>query len=204
MSRVYKNSREVGGTRALRMIAPAVAFGAAVAGCAAPPSPYPDLPRLEVKTAFAARNLCGLGILPAINVANPPRDAAHYTIKITNIDVLIQTPWTATVPAVSTGVAEGTAPDYYGPCPGELQTFRYRFEVLALDAADRPLGYGLTIAQTGSLGKLVRAQKGAPGLGGIGTETPAEPGGARDLLFGTAYDRGFLPVLVPSSSDPEQ
>jgi hypothetical protein len=186
------------------LVGPALALAALVAGCAAPASPYPDLPRLEVKTAFAARNLCGLGILPAINVMNPPRDVARYTIKITSIDVLIQTPWTATVPAVSTGVAEGTAPDYYGPCPGELQTFRYRFEVLALDAADQPLGYGLTIAQTGSLGKLVRAQKGAPGLGGTGAETPAEPGGARDLLFGTAYDRGFLPVLVPSSSEPEQ
>jgi hypothetical protein len=70
---------------------------------------------------------------------------------MTNIDVLIQSPWRETIPSSSpTEIPEGAAATYVGPCIGDNVRFapispygyRYRIEVLAQGAGGQPLGYG--------------------------------------------------------------
>jgi hypothetical protein len=144
-----------------------VAAVLALAACASPPPPFPDLPRLSVATRITSRNMCGLAVSPAITIGNAPAAAARYRFRMTNTDVLFRQPWQTTVPATSNGFREGALADYEGPCIGELRLyapvpyFTYRFEVLALDAQDRPLAYGQTTLLVQSIGETVEQEKAA-------------------------------------------
>ncbi|MBI3452479.1 MAG: hypothetical protein HY057_06560 [Rhodospirillales bacterium] len=136
----------------------AVAGLLALAGCAAS-SPFPGLPEMRVSTDFGLKNLCGLGVSPQIRLRNVPAGTVSYTVRMTNIDALVNTPWQATVLAEGRDIPEGAGADFPAPCPGEAQAFRYRFEVLALDAGARPLAYGKAIAVAGPIGPIVRNER---------------------------------------------
>lgn len=134
----------------LRHIA-ALVTGLGLAACAAPRAPFPGLPRLSVSTQFAIQNLCDEAVSPAIHLGGVPSGTASYRIQITDINVLIQTPWRETVPALSkTEIPEGAAKTYVGPCLGDMVEFvpiapngyQHRVEVLAEDVHGKPLAYG--------------------------------------------------------------
>ncbi len=161
--------------------------GTVAAACAPDPRPFADLPALSVSARFGVRNLCSLGVSPAIAISPIPEGIRAYTVRITNIDVLFQQPWTATVPVAPQGIAEGAASTYRAPCPGEFQSFRYRIEVLAQGPDEQPLAYGQTIANAVSLAALVRAERGAPLPGPL----PGDSLTAPELLLGTDRRREF-------------
>jgi phosphatidylethanolamine-binding protein (PEBP) family uncharacterized protein len=99
----------------------------------------PDSHAMAIDVAFGLGNLCGAGVSPQITISNPPAATSKYSVEMRNIDVLLPTPWQATVNANGAVIPEGAGPDYRGPCPGEFQRHRYRFTVTALDAAGRAL-----------------------------------------------------------------
>lgn len=176
-----------------------LAMGLAIAAsaCAPRPSPYPDLTPLAVSAQLGERNLCGLGVSPAVSIANRPDGVANYRIKITNIDALLHTPWETTVPASAGGIAAGAARDYQAPCPGEFQNHRYRLEVLALDGSGRPVGYGSTLLAAQPLAVLVRKRSGgALPEPATPQQQPTPQDSPLDLLTGRDRDRGTLPPII--------
>lgn len=178
----------------------------ALAACAPTPPLFPELPRLQVSTGFGLRNLCGLGVSPAIGVTGAPAGTARYRVRMTNTSVLLQTPWQETLPASPAGIAEGAAPSYPPPCMGVYQQYAYRFEVMALDANDRPLAYGQATASAVSLDRLVRQARNAPATPGAAATPPGpapvlEREDDRDL-FGTPPYRNYGPVVSPPPIEP--
>ncbi len=176
----------------------------ALAACAPTPPLYPELPRLTVSTGFGVQNLCNEGVSPAIGIAGAPKDTARYRVRMTNISVVLQTAWQDTLPATPSGIAEGVAPSYPPPCMGTFQQYSYRFEVMALDANDRPLAYGTTTASAQTLDRLVRQARNAPRPGTPGNAPAVAPGSAPVLerederdLFGTPSYRSYGPVVAP-------
>ena len=149
--------------RCLRLAS--IAFAALVAACASPPPAYPDLPRLRVSTAFGSRNICGLGISPRISIDKAPATTTQYRLRLTDMDVLFQTPWQVTLEAKPGGFAEGDILDYQAPCVGDLRLYssywyhQYRLEVLALDAQNRPVAYGSTTAQVRSINSTLDSER---------------------------------------------
>lgn len=145
-----------------RVLASAVALAAlaAVAGCAAPRSPNPELPALRVAARLDLENLCREGVSPPVAIQNPAAGTASYTLRFTNLSVLIQTPRQFTIPAPADPrrIPAGAMPDYEGPCPGDLQIFRYRIEVLARGVAGDGLAYGQTISSVRSVNKTAQQQ----------------------------------------------
>jgi hypothetical protein len=101
---------------------------------------------------MTSRNLCGLGVSPALAITNTPKSTARYRVQIVNIDVLFQRPWQTTIPASTNSFPEGALAGYEGPCVGELRQYQvsgvyyrtYRLEVLAVDDTNKPLAYGAT------------------------------------------------------------
>lgn len=190
------------------------AFTAAVAllafaACAPTPPLFPELPRLTVSTGFGLQNLCNEGVSPAIAVAGAPNGTTRYRVKMTNTSVVLQTAWQDTLPASPSGIAEGVAPSYPPPCMGTYQQYAYRFEVMALDARDRPLAYGTTMASAVSLDRLVRQTRNAPRPGTPGNAPSVAPGTVPVLerederdLFGTPSYRSYGPVVAPPPVDP--
>src|SRR5436190_20805866 len=85
----------------------------ALAGCAAEPPRDPNAMAIDV--AFGLNNLCALGVSPAIAVTNVPAATAKYAITMRNIDVLLPSPWEATVTATGAAIPEGAGADYRGP-----------------------------------------------------------------------------------------
>lgn len=139
-------------------------YGALIAAlglcaCAPPTPPYPELPRMDVSAAIGSKNMCGLGVSPAIAVRNVPSGTTQYGVQITNIDVLYQQPWRATVPAVPTGIAEGAAQNYDAPCLGDRQVYRYRIDVMAQDGSGRPLAYGQQIVPLYPIDRTVKGER---------------------------------------------
>lgn len=149
--------------------AAAVAAVLALVACASPAPPFPDLPRLSVGAQITSRNMCGLGVSPAIAIGDAPAATARYRFRMINTDILFQEPWQTTVAAASNGYSEGALADYEGPCFGERRLyapapyFIYRLEVLALDARDRPLAYGQTSMVVWSLSDVLEQEKAAGG-----------------------------------------
>jgi hypothetical protein len=164
--------------RAARRAAPAVGL-LTLAACANPPPPFPDLPRLNVATQITSRNMCGLGVSPAIDIGKAPAATERYRIRMTNMSVLWQDPWETTATAAPGGFREGALADYEGPCIGERRLYAltpylsYRFEVLALDARDRPLAYGQTSLVVRSISETIEQERGA--AGGSTPLPPASP-----------------------------
>lgn len=188
--------------RPVRRAAQAAAL-LALAACASPPPPFPDLPRLSVATQITSRNMCGLGVSPAIAIGKAPAATARYRFRMTNTDVLLQTPWQTTVPAAANGYGEGALADYDGPCIGELRLyatapyFVYRFEVLALDAQDRPLAYGQTTLVVQSIGETVEREKAAGGRS-VSMPPPLPPASSVNPIINPAmYPRLPGPIYEP-------
>lgn len=178
----------------------------ALSACAPTPPLFPELPRLKVSTGFGIRNLCSLGVSPAIAVIDAPTGTARYRVRMTNTSVLLHTPWQETLPAGPTGIAEGAAPSYPPPCMGTYQQYAYRFEVMALDANDRPLAYGQTTVSAVSLDRLVGQARNASTKPGTATAPPGpapvlEREDERDL-FGTLPYRNYGPVVTPPPVEP--
>jgi hypothetical protein len=172
-----------------------------LAACASPPPQFPELPRLDVATRITSRNMCGLGVSPAVSIANAPAATARYRFRMTNTDVLFQQPWQATVPATPTGYGEGALPDYEGPCLGERRLytyspyFNYRFEALALDAQDRPLAYGQTNLVVQSLPETIELERAARGQAAP-LRTPP-PGTVNPIINPALYPRLPGPIYEP-------
>lgn len=148
-----------------------------LAACAPPPPPFPDLPRLDVRTAFGSRNQCEYAVSPAIRIARVPPETARYVVKVTNLDVLYSTPWQGIVAAGPEGIAEGAIPGFPAPCPGDLQSYAYRIEVLAQTAQGTPLGYGATRTTVLPIAQTLRRERGErPNDFDTAAETDSESG----------------------------
>lgn len=173
-----------------------------VAACASPPGPFPDLPSLDVATHIGSRNMCGLGVSPAISITNAPEAAARYQMRLTNLDVLFQQSWQTTAPAKPGGYAEGALLDYEGPCVGDLRLYspypyyNYRFEVLALDAQDRPLAYGRTALPVRNISDALSLER-APQRRAPPPEPPPVP-----AVINPGLNPVFNPALQPRITDP--
>jgi hypothetical protein len=145
--------------------------------------------------------MCGLGVSPAITIGSVPDATARYRIRLSNTDVLFQTPWQTTVAAAPNGYAEGALTDYEGPCFGERRLyapapyFVYRFEVLALDARDRPLAYGQTSVFVRSISEMIEQEKAA---GSVPTPPPTPPASSVNPIVNPAlYPRRSGPMYEP-------
>lgn len=193
---------------AFRPVSLCVLLAGAVAACASPPPPFPDLPRLRVSTYLGSRNLCGLGISPPIDIDKAPPGTAQYRLRMTNTDVLFQTPWQTTQPAKSKGFAEGDIADYQAPCVGDLRLYSaytyqlYRLEVLALDDQSRPLAYGSTTVQVHSVNTMLDRERSAQRGGTQGTpeQTPAIIGPV--IPDDSGIGPRINPVLMPPVVSP--
>jgi hypothetical protein len=193
----------------IRPLLTAAAALLALASCAPATPPYPELPRLGVATGFGIGNLCGLGVSPAIAITNPPAGTARYRVRMTNTSVLVQTPWQETIPASKDGVAEGAAASYPAPCMGTFQQYQYRFDVMALDANDRPLAYGQTTTTAVALDRLVRRQPTgpsatAPTRSNVPGAPPVIEREDESDLMGTLPYRNYGPIVAPPPVQPAQ
>lgn len=202
----------MGNVNAIRGGAPAplaLLLAGLLAGCASPAPPFPDLPRLGVATTIGSKNLCGLGVSPAISISNAPPATTQYRLRMSNTDVLYQQPWTTTVAAVPNGFAEGAIADYDAPCVGDLRVYSfyryqtYRLEVLALDNQGRPLAYGQTQILVQSVNTTLDRERSAQRRGGSTAAEPTpsiiEPVGPATV--GTAGPQ-VNPVLIPQIYNP--
>lgn len=113
------------------------------------PSPYPNLPPLEISLRYGRDNLCSVGVSPEIQLRRVPSATAYYRVQASNTEVLFQTPWRETLPATSRDrIPEGAGKTYVGPCIGDLEHWTanrgdvFRVEVLAMDDAGELLAYG--------------------------------------------------------------
>lgn len=129
---------------------------AAAAGACAPVQPGPaGVPQMGVRSFLDIRHLCSLGVSPPFELDGAPA-AARYRVRMVNVSVLYARPVDFEVPADGPTIAEGALPGYTGPCPGETQAFEFRFDVLALDNAGRPLAFGWTRLSASSTTRLMR------------------------------------------------
>lgn len=129
-----------------RMNVGAMATIGFVAGCANERGPHPDLPPLGVQLEFRSTNLCGQGVSPQIRLGGVPANTATYKLRFTNVTVLHAPRRETTIKADAPIIPEDAIPEFDPPCPGELQTFSYRLEVMALAANGLPLAYGWNFA----------------------------------------------------------
>ncbi len=129
---------------------------------------YGDLPQLRVGVRLGLENLCAGSQSPPIALQNVPASTVSYRVRMSNISVLMQTPseWTIPAPAEPALVPIGALPGYSGPCPGELQRFTYRLEVMALDAQGRPAAFGLANMPVVSVNKMAQETWRRAGRGG--------------------------------------
>lgn len=181
--------------------------------CQYPTPPLANLPRLNLTTQFGVENLCDIGVSPRIGLSHVPAGAVTYIVKMTNVDVLIQTPWREAIPATSkTEIAEGAGKTFVGPCIGDNTRFApvapngytYRVEVLAEDAAGRPLAYGWSnvLVQSPYLtAKRMRVQQQQQGNAGSQKEPP-QPSPAQaqpEFLLGQRYPyENVSPGIAPN------
>jgi hypothetical protein len=181
-------------------------------GCASPPPPFPDLPQLSFSSQITSKNLCGLGVSPAISVNNAPPATAQYRLRMTNTDVLYQQPWQTTVTAVPNGqFSEGAIADYEAPCVGDLRVYTfyryytYRFEILALDTQGRPLAYGQTSFLVQSVNTtLDRERSNQRRAGSQAAPPPSTPSIIEPVGPATVgtIGRQVSPVLIPQIYNP--
>jgi hypothetical protein len=132
--------------RAVNRIALGLGFAGFVAACGTDPGPFPQLQPLALGVRMGLENLCTGSQSPPIRILDAPEATASYRIRITNVSVLLQSPreWTVAAPREKDLLPFGALDNWIGPCPGDLQRYRYRIEALALDAAGTPIAYGRT------------------------------------------------------------
>ena len=130
--------------RAVNRIALGLGLAGALVACGPERAPLSGLPQLTLGVRFGLENLCTGSQSPPIRILNVPETTAAYRIRITNVSVLLQSPreWAIPAPREKGLVPFGALDDWSGPCPGDLQRYRYRVEALALDAAGTPVAYG--------------------------------------------------------------
>jgi len=163
-----------------------VAFAAlaALVACANDLGPHPNLPVLGAFTDFLSTNLCSEGVSPEIRLGGVPANTASYRLLFTNVSVLSAPRWQVTLRADSPVVPAGAIEKFEAPCPGELLSFNYRLEVMALDGDQRPLAYGWTFASARSLTKQIeREQVMARTLGPERSGLRGQPGTNRPHFF---------------------
>lgn len=195
---------------AFRPVSLGLLLASAVSACASPPPPFPELPRLGVLAQLTSRNLCGLGVSPAIAISGAPQATAQYRLRMTNIDVLFRQPWQTTVSAGSAGtIPEGAIADYVAPCVGDLSQFsfyryqQYRLEVMALDPQNRPLAYGQTTLLAQSVNATLDRERAAlrPVAPGTRPLQALPPIGAPVDNY-DAIGTQVTPVLIPQLPGP--
>jgi hypothetical protein len=127
-----------------RRLAPiaTLAISVLASACAGDRGPHPELPFMAVSSAFRVANLCSLGVSPEIRLVGVPQGTALYRLMVTNVSVLRATRQRVEVAAAGPTIPEGALTEFELPCPSELQTMNYRFEVMAIAADGRPLAYG--------------------------------------------------------------
>jgi hypothetical protein len=204
------NVNAIRSSAALRLPALAVALGG-LAACASPAPPFPELPRLGVATQITSKNLCGLGVSPAISINQAPPATTQYRLRMTNTDVLYQQPWQTTVTAMPNGYSEGAIADYEAPCVGDLRVYSfyryqtYRLEVLALDSQNRPLAYGQTTMLVQSVNTTLDRERSAKSRTAASPPTAQEAPAIIEPVGPATVDttgRQVSPVLIPQIYNP--
>lgn len=132
--------------RAVNRIALGLGLAGILAACGPARGPQSALPQMTLGVRFGLENLCSGSQSPPMRLIDVPEATAAYRIRITNVSVLLQTPreWTLPAPREKGLLPFGALDNWTGPCPGDLQRYRYRIEALALDSAGTPVAYGQT------------------------------------------------------------
>jgi hypothetical protein len=130
-----------------------------VAACAGDAGPYPDLPVLGISGKFSSKNLCSLGVSPALMLSQLPVGTAIYRVRMTDVSVLMGARWQGEVPARGAAIPEGALAELPLPCPAEKQTLTFRLEVMALTADGRPLAYGWNFLSAQSIENVLSVER---------------------------------------------
>lgn len=136
-----------------------LALAMMLAACANDRGPHPDLPPLGARMEFLSKNLCSDGIFPEIRLGGVPSNTTRYRVLLTNISILSAPRWETMIKADGPVIPEGAAGDFDLPCPGELQTFQYRLEVMALADDGRPLAYGWSFSVARALSLQIEREQ---------------------------------------------
>lgn len=115
----------------------------------------PGVRQMGVRSFLDIRHLCSLGVSPPIELDGAPQ-AARYRVRFINESVLYAPPTDYEVAAEGSGIAEGALEGYRGSCPGEAQSFTFRVDVMALDAAGNAVAFGQTRVVANSTTRLMR------------------------------------------------
>ncbi len=163
-----------------------VVAGAAwmLAACANERGPHPNLPTIGILTSFTSQNLCNLGVSPAVRLSAVPEGTASYKLRITNISVLSGLRVEVSLKADGSLIPEGAIGNFDAPCPGELQTFNYRVEVMALGVDGRPLAYNWAFASARSLTRQLESEQ-HQATGRVARPDPSSPISASRPVFFT-------------------
>jgi hypothetical protein len=130
-----------------------------IAACANERGPHPNLPPLGARVEFRSTNLCSLGVSPEIRLGGVPGSTSSYRLRLVNISVLRAPIWERTQAANGPLILEGAISDFEAPCPGDLQNFTYRLEVMALASSGQPLAYGWTFASAQSITRQIEREQ---------------------------------------------
>lgn len=203
--------------RAVNRIALVLGLAGILAACGPMRGPQSALPQMTLGMRFGLENLCSGSQSPPIRIVDVPEATTAYRIRITNVSVLIQSPreWTIPAPGEKELVPFGALDNWTGPCPGDLQRYRYRVEVLALDGGGSPVAYGLTEDTVDSVNEQAQRmwRRGAAGPQFDPTVPPdprADQATERIEIFPRDRDGGLfdertprgLPVPVPDPLAP--
>ncbi len=178
-------------------IAGLVLGAVALAACAPARGPHADVAQFGIHVRFALANLCAGGMSPPIALEEVPQGTSEFLVQVTNVTVLLARPqeWRILVGPDPTRIPFGALQDYAGPCPGELQRFNYRVEVLSLGRDGRRTGYGMRVV---SVEPVSRQAQQVWGRGSA--PDPLEPPPSEQELDDLLFRRGYS-VVQPSDRD---
>ena len=191
MARAKRKTRRLTGQRQ-RLAAAILLALPLMSGCANDPGPHPELSRLGVFTRVTSRNMCGLGVSPAIGVYEAPAGTAFYRVQMRLINALGAPGWTGEARATGPIIAEGAFPDFPGPCPPERQVFSYRLEVMALAADGRPLAFGWNFFGVLPIGREVATEELIAAHGGDPFPPPPKSVSQSTLIYSPPPGKPFF------------